>query len=302
MATYYKSELEAMLSGKFGFIIDKLKFIHIFCKARSKTISESNVLSSWKAAGLFPYCPEAILQKVNRRNRRPSTPKEGSVTITAFNGASVTIAMSPDKTKVINDCVARYKKDPTNREVMLTCITIAAQAIADAHVYKRTNDTLIETAKLKEESKSRRKGQNSKTRVLNEWIRNQEHMETLIKDEIKTLSNIHLDIFRYSTTSQLIIDRINQQAAKETKQATKDIAKETAKRLTILRRQATKNKNDLCKAFRSLVDASIFELQSFRSSPKKSPRKSPQKTTIHVLDAPHLPPPTASCITSSSPS
>jgi hypothetical protein len=167
MAIYYKGELEAMLSGKFGFIIDKLKFIHIFCKARSKTISESNVLSSWKAAGLFPYCPEAILQKVNRRNRRLSTPKEGSVTIIAFNGAFVTMAMSPDKAEVINNCVACYEEDSTNREVMLTCITIAAQAVADAHVYKRTNNTLIEAARLEEKIRSRRKGQNSKTRVLN---------------------------------------------------------------------------------------------------------------------------------------
>lgn len=126
MATYYKGELEAMLSGKFGFIIDKLKFIHIFCKARSKTISESNVLSFWKAAGLFPYCLEAILQKVNHRNRRPSTPKKGSVTIIAFNGAFVIMAMSPNKAKVINDCVARYEEDSTNREVMLTCMTIVA--------------------------------------------------------------------------------------------------------------------------------------------------------------------------------
>jgi len=185
---------------------------------------------------------------------------------------------------------------------MLTCMTIAAQAVADAHVYKRTNNTLIEAARLEEESKSRRKGQNSKARVLNEWIRSQEHMEALMEDEIKALSSIHLDIFRYSTASQLIIDRINQQAAKEAEQVAKEVAKETAKRLTILRRQATKDENDLCKAFRSLADAGISELQSFRSSPKKSPRKSPQKTTIHVLDAPHLRPPTASCITSSSPS
>jgi len=83
---------------------------------------------------------------------------------------------------------------------------------------------------------------------------------------------------------------------------TKEVAKETAKRLTILRRQATKDKNDLCKAFRSLADAGIFELQSFRSSSKKSSRKSPQKTTIHMLDASYLPSSTASCITSSSPS
>ncbi len=111
-----------------------------------------------------------------------------------------------------------------------------------------------------------------------------------MEEEIKTLSSIHLDIFRYSTTSQLIIDRINQQAAKKAEQVAKEVAKTAAKRLTILKRQATKDENDLCKAFKSMANAGIFEVQSFRSSPLKSPRKSPQKPTIHILDAPHLPP------------
>jgi len=42
---YYKSELETMLHDKFGFIINKLKFIQIFYKARAKTMSKSNILS-----------------------------------------------------------------------------------------------------------------------------------------------------------------------------------------------------------------------------------------------------------------
>jgi len=76
----------------------------------------------------------------------------------------------------------------------------------------------------------------------------------------------------------------------------KKVTKTTTKQLTILKRQATKDEKDLCKALRSMTNASIFELQSFRSSSKKSLRKSPQKPTIHILDAPHLSPLAASCI------
>jgi len=78
----------------------------------------------------------------------------------------------------------------------------------------------------------------------------------------------------------------------------KKMTKKIAKQLTILRRQATKNENDLYKVFRNMIDASIFELQSFRFSSKKSSRKSSQKTTIYVLDASHLSPSIASCIDS----
>jgi len=111
------------------------------------------------------------------------------------------MTMSPNKANLINDCVFRYEEDSINCEVILTCMTMIAQAMTNAHVYKRTNVTLIEVAKLEKESKSRRKRQNSKAKVLNEWIRSQEHMKTLMKNEIKALSSIHLDIFRYSTTS-----------------------------------------------------------------------------------------------------
>ena len=105
------------------------------------------------------------------------------------------MAMSLDKTKIINNCVVRYKKNSINCEIMLTCIIIVAQAMANAHIYKQTNDILIEIAKLEKKSKSRQKEQNNKTKVLNKWIRNQKHIETLIKNEIKILSNIYLDIF-----------------------------------------------------------------------------------------------------------
>lgn len=46
IAIYYKSELEIILYNKFDFIIDKLKFIQIFCKMRSKTMFKNNILSS----------------------------------------------------------------------------------------------------------------------------------------------------------------------------------------------------------------------------------------------------------------
>ena len=143
-----------MLFDKFDFIIDKLKFIHIFCKARSKTIFESNVLSFQKAVELFSYCLEAILQKINRRNKRLSTSKKDFVTIIVFNKVFVTIIILSNKTKIINNCVARYKKNSINCEVIFTCITIVVQTITNTHIYKRTNNILIEIAKLKKKSKS----------------------------------------------------------------------------------------------------------------------------------------------------
>ncbi len=72
-----------------------------------------------------------------------------------------------NKAKIINNCVSCYKKNSTNREIILTCITITAQTITNIYIYKRTNVTFIKVVRLKKKSKSRQKKQNSKTKILN---------------------------------------------------------------------------------------------------------------------------------------
>lgn len=166
---------------------------------------DNSILSAWKAVGLFSYCFEIVLLKMNRRNRRSSTSKEGSVTIIAFNGTFITMAMSPNKAEVINNCVARCEEDLNNREIMLTCMTIAAQAVTDAHIYKRTNDAR-QTWGGEQESTKGAKQQSAGIKRMDTTL---EYMEALMEEQIKALSSIHLDIFRYSTTSQLIVDRIS---------------------------------------------------------------------------------------------
>jgi len=44
--------------------------------------------------------------------------------------------MSLNKIELINNYVFRYKKNLTNCEVILTYITIIAQVIINAHIYK----------------------------------------------------------------------------------------------------------------------------------------------------------------------
>lgn len=298
MTTYYKGELEAAMQGQHGYTINKLKFIQIFCKARAKTMTSNNIFSAWKDAGLFPHCPDVVLSKIALKlkqkdgEQRPSTPPEGSVTITAFNGASVTFMMSPEKADLVNECVGRFDHS-ADREAMMRLTIESAQAIADAHIYKQTNQQLLEAARQEQESKSHRKGQNSKAKVLNEWIRSEEYMQTLLQQELKMLGCIHLDILSYSTVRQKQVDQIDQATARQAEQAMKEAAKEAAK-------EATKYYNTTCRAFRSL-DPDIFILQSFQSSPRKSPQKSSKKTVNNILDGPHLPPSQSSPARASSP-
>jgi len=166
LSIYYKGGLEAFLHDRHEFTVDKLRFIEIFASAHLKTMSKSNIQSAWTKTDLFPHCPDVILTKVSK-DTRPETPVEGSVTIIDFKGLSMTMYMSSEKTTIVNECVERLN-DSTDRETVMKLAVQASQAIADCHMYKRTNENLLEIARLKEERKSRRKEVNSKAKVLNE--------------------------------------------------------------------------------------------------------------------------------------
>jgi hypothetical protein len=52
--------------------VTKLKFLLAFCAAYLQSIIEKNICSSFRAAGLVPYNPEAVLSKLDVKLRTPS--------------------------------------------------------------------------------------------------------------------------------------------------------------------------------------------------------------------------------------
>jgi len=54
--------------------ITKLEFLPAFRAAYQQSITEKNICSSFRAAGLVPYNPEAVLSKLDVKLRTPSPP------------------------------------------------------------------------------------------------------------------------------------------------------------------------------------------------------------------------------------
>ena len=73
---------------------------------------------------LFSYYLEVLLQKINYRNKKLLISKKNFVNIIVFNRVSITITILLNKIKLIINCVFCYKKNLTNCEVIVTCITI----------------------------------------------------------------------------------------------------------------------------------------------------------------------------------
>jgi len=53
--------------------VQKLHFIQCYEKARAEGLSERNIRSSWKAAGLVPWNPQKVLESSQVMGSRPST-------------------------------------------------------------------------------------------------------------------------------------------------------------------------------------------------------------------------------------
>jgi len=80
----------------------------------------------------------ALKLKQKKNEKRFYTSLEGSITIIAFNEAFVTFMMSLAKTNLINECVERFDYF-ANRKAMMRLTIESTQAIANAHIYKQTN-------------------------------------------------------------------------------------------------------------------------------------------------------------------
>ena len=59
---YYRAEIRKMATLNDAAQVQKLHFIQCYQKARAEGLSERNIRSSWKAAGLVPWNPQKVLE------------------------------------------------------------------------------------------------------------------------------------------------------------------------------------------------------------------------------------------------
>ena len=78
--------------------ITKQEFLEIYQAARSQAISLTNIASAWRATGLIPYDPSAVLSKI-----QPETLPFAS--LTNKDGVRIDIPVSPSVGEKINEVI-----------------------------------------------------------------------------------------------------------------------------------------------------------------------------------------------------
>ena len=110
-------------------------------------MSSHNTTSAWSK---YPFAPQVVLQQLLQKDeitaqelkdtdRRPRTPLAGFLRFTGLDGESVTMLISPDKAEILNDLAIRYKQCPFVFLAVEGLVDQGRQALADRHIYKRTN-------------------------------------------------------------------------------------------------------------------------------------------------------------------
>jgi hypothetical protein len=72
----YKKEIKGLADSHITHV-DKKTFLATFQPVYTKAISESNILSSFRATGLVPLDPEAVLSRLEVKPRTPTPPLLG---------------------------------------------------------------------------------------------------------------------------------------------------------------------------------------------------------------------------------
>src|SRR5580700_11897298 len=93
--------------------INKQDFLEAYCTARTETINQSNIHSSFTATGVVPYDPERVLSKLNTQLRTPTPPlatalEQGPwIPETPHNTTQLEL-----QSKAIKDYIKRRTKSP----------------------------------------------------------------------------------------------------------------------------------------------------------------------------------------------
>jgi hypothetical protein len=175
LASYYKSFIRALCKFGYNYSIDKLDFLDGYLHAREKAFTIKNIISVWKKAGLHPYAPELIIDKMTPLEmplkERPITPPSVISTVsetpltdilllqpTLFPSSPKTPANVSDIRYLLNQYRAALFTPDDLERVFLKVAKAAEKAMAEALTYKDYNEGLQDAAVRKMIRGNRTKG------------------------------------------------------------------------------------------------------------------------------------------------
>ena len=144
LATYYSNEVQKVTYESLGRVsMTKRHFYPLFCKAWLQSFTENNINSSFEKAGIWPYNPSKVMDKLTGR---PQTPQDDFLEP----------LKTPLTSKGIRQLHLSYKVEPTAlklKKIFHTHISLAAQV----EIHKVTIKGLENSIELEKTKRKRGK-------------------------------------------------------------------------------------------------------------------------------------------------
>ena len=143
LAQAYRRELEAYTRyTAAAYSIDKVDFIMLYQKARETALTFKNIRSAWAKSGLYPLNPAIVLQKLPVVIKsRPKTSSE--ITLTGFNGASVSVAFTSTNFEQVNMLIQRVTDQEADSKVLKKLEKACKSAFANQCILEQSNEGLL---------------------------------------------------------------------------------------------------------------------------------------------------------------
>ena len=91
--------------------MNKSDFIVLIQITRKNTTTKKNIKYSWEKSDLFPIKSQIVLDRVRLKISKPSKSSPPDITVTAFNGDSISVIFTSRNVKQVDQLVQRIKAE-----------------------------------------------------------------------------------------------------------------------------------------------------------------------------------------------
>ena len=120
--------------------MNKSDFIVLIQITRKNITKKKNIKHSWKKSDLFSIKSQIVLDRVRLKISEPSKSSLPDMTVTAFNGDSISITFTPRNVKQVNQLVQRIKTKDQDLELSEKLDKACSSALAFSILLQKTNN------------------------------------------------------------------------------------------------------------------------------------------------------------------
>ena len=187
----YRTKLLRLIKWDSSANVDRVDFIDLYQRARSKTAKLTTIFSAWQKALLFPLDPESLLKTlpqpkdvINTVTLRPYTPPE--VFFRSSDGVTISAPIkTPRNAAEFDEIVHKAIDGKATQQEIMKLGKAGSKTYVEKVLLETTNTELLENQQCKKEKAKRSNQQLGKGRIMNHDVLEEREMKKHTEEQKK---------------------------------------------------------------------------------------------------------------------